>query len=497
MPTFGAHAVGSEWRGSGGTPRRYGDGLMSVRPTPEQVLLLAPDRAAAAAATTASDPGAWSAAGCDDDAVWGQYIATSAEPYDVAVDLGGPAFRCSCPSRKVPCKHCLGLLLMHAQQHVAPARRLPFAQQWMQRRDRHPTAHLPGATPDVPDVQGAGDDEVAVEGDAAGVRTGARSGANDQQREQRQLDRAERMRAGLTELDRWLADRVRTGLAAPALAEADTWDRLAARLVDAQCGGLANRVKRVATRIGQHARWHEDVLEEMAVLHALAQGALRTSTLPIEFADGVHAAIGPHGQQGRRAGRRAVHRPLDRAGREPRPRGQDHRAAHLARRHRARRPMGASPPRGRCCSPSVPSATRSPPNTTWPPSSMPTCTGTRVRSRCAPSSVGCTTNPGASSAAPTPSTVADAVGAAGWAMARRAVARAVSGGGAGRAAAGRQRTMDARRPRPVRCPIVPGFWRLAELVAISGGRPIVVMGELSADGILPLTVWADGGLVLL
>jgi len=34
-------------------------------------------------------------------------------------------------------------------------------------------------------------------------------------------------------------------------------------------------------------------------------------------------------------------------------------------------------------------------------------------------------------------------------------------------------------------------------VAISGGRPIVVMGELSADGILPLTVWADGGLVLL
>jgi len=67
---------------------------------------------------------------------------------------------------------------------------------------------------------------------------------------------------------------------------------LAARLVDAQCGGLANRVRRVAARIGQHPRWHEDLLEEMAMLHALANGALRAGVLPLDLADGVHVATG-------------------------------------------------------------------------------------------------------------------------------------------------------------------------------------------------------------
>ncbi|MBI5089257.1 MAG: SWIM zinc finger family protein, partial [Actinobacteria bacterium] len=201
--------------------------VTSVRPTPEQVLLLAPDRAAAAAATTAAVPGAWSAAGCDDQAVWGQYIATSAEPYEVVVDLGGPAFRCTCPSRKVPCKHCLALLLLHDEQRVAPAKRLPFAQQFMQRRTNHPTAREQAPTP-VADGEGEG----AAAPDVAGDRGSAPRGDRDGQRDQRRTERAERMRAGLVELDRWLADRVRTGLAAHELADVATWDRLAARLVD-------------------------------------------------------------------------------------------------------------------------------------------------------------------------------------------------------------------------------------------------------------------------
>src|SRR3954469_21737223 len=111
---------------------------MAVHPTRDQVLLLAPDLAAATAALPLAAPGAWSAAGCDDAAVWGAYIATSAEPYNVAIDLsddvGGPAYRCSCPSRKIPCKHALALLLLFADGHVVPARRLPFAAEWLQRR---------------------------------------------------------------------------------------------------------------------------------------------------------------------------------------------------------------------------------------------------------------------------------------------------------------------------------------------------------------------------
>src|SRR4051812_5612532 len=111
---------------------------MAVRPTPDQVLSLAPDRAAAAAALPLAVPGSWSMAGADDSAVWGAYGATSAEPYMVAVDLaddvGGPAYRCSCPSRKIPCKHALALLLLWANGSVARARRLPYADEWLRRR---------------------------------------------------------------------------------------------------------------------------------------------------------------------------------------------------------------------------------------------------------------------------------------------------------------------------------------------------------------------------
>lgn len=39
------------------------------------------------------------------------------QPYEVSIDLADsaqPTFRCSCPSRKFPCKHGLGLLLLYA-----------------------------------------------------------------------------------------------------------------------------------------------------------------------------------------------------------------------------------------------------------------------------------------------------------------------------------------------------------------------------------------------
>jgi hypothetical protein len=41
-------------------------------------------------------------------------------------------------------------------------------------------------------------------------------------------------------------------------------------------------------------------------------------------------------------------------------------------------------------------------------------------------------------------------------------------------------------------PVVPGFARMAELVAIAAGEPVTVMGEWSADGLLPLSAWSAG-----
>jgi len=74
--------------------------------------------------------------GRDEQALWGLCQGSGKNPYQTQVDLREVAFHCSCPSRKFPCKHSLGLLLLHASQPgsfktaAAPAR----VRQWIEVR---------------------------------------------------------------------------------------------------------------------------------------------------------------------------------------------------------------------------------------------------------------------------------------------------------------------------------------------------------------------------
>jgi hypothetical protein len=282
---------------------------------------------------------------------------------------------------------------------------------------------------------------------------------------------------------------VRTGLAAPELAAADTWERLAARLVDAQCGGLANRVKRVAARVGEHARWHEDVLEEMAVLHALAQGALRTSSLPPDLADGVHGATGltvakdevlagvPStawwsvlGESRVREDRITVQRTwLAAQGTGADGRTRTTWAMVLA--------FGAF---GNEVTTEHRLGTALHADVHWYPGAI------ALRAL-----VGRRHDEPVPAAVPVPDQVTDAVAAAGWATAaepwleRFPVVVAAAPLPLGN---GRWVLADATGAVPV----VPGFARMAELVAIAAGEPVTVMGEWSADGLLPLSAWSAG-----
>jgi hypothetical protein len=85
---------------------------------------------------------------------------------------------------------------------------------------------------------------------------------------------------------------MRTGLADPALARYGTWDELAARLVDAQAGSLANRVRRLAGLVGASPDWHGEVLAELGMLHLLSQAARRMGSLPGPLADAVATTVG-------------------------------------------------------------------------------------------------------------------------------------------------------------------------------------------------------------
>ena len=85
----------------------------------EQVTALAPDKQVASAGLKLASPATWSDAGVHEALVWGSAAGSGKRPYRVCVDLSGPAFKCSCPSRKFPCKHAIGLLHLWSRGQVA------------------------------------------------------------------------------------------------------------------------------------------------------------------------------------------------------------------------------------------------------------------------------------------------------------------------------------------------------------------------------------------
>ena len=268
----------------------------------EQVLALAPRPTSLAAARPLAVASRWAGTGCDQRGVWGRCRGGSAEPYECVVDHVAVAARCSCPSRQHPCKHALALLLMWVQGLVPEALTRPgFADAHLARRAVPVTPSAPPSSSVSADGAENSDrsessessesvDELAAAGSPAPVPSPPDSDSRDQ-RDQRD-DRVARMAAGLAELDRWLDDRLRTGLADPVLTRYATWDELAARLTDAQVGGLANRVRRLAGVVGAHPQWHDQVLAEMGVLHLLARAGRSLGALPAGLADSVAAAIG-------------------------------------------------------------------------------------------------------------------------------------------------------------------------------------------------------------
>jgi len=69
-------------------------------------------------------------------------------------------------------------------------------------------------------------------------------------------------------------------------------ERTAARLVDAQAGSLANRIRRLAGLVGASPDWHSDVLAELGLLHLLSQAGRRLGSLPGPLADAVATTVG-------------------------------------------------------------------------------------------------------------------------------------------------------------------------------------------------------------
>ena len=275
-----------------------GEPAAIARWQPEHVLALARDAGAAAAARRVAVAHLWSGLGTDEVGIWGVFQGSGAEPYQTVVDVREPASRCTCPSRRSPCKHGIGLMLLWAWEQVPHTDRPVFAATWLARRPDRSSAGagaLREADPDV-EPEPAGAEPPPAPPRLRPGRSEAGGAVDDDIRpgpqDKRAAERAARVAAGLVELDRWLADAVRGGLAQPALARYGPWEQVVARLVDAQAPSLANRVRRLAGAVGVGPRWHEYVLAELGILHLVAVAGRRLPHLEDDLADSVRSALG-------------------------------------------------------------------------------------------------------------------------------------------------------------------------------------------------------------
>ena len=246
-----------------------------ARWTADQVLALAPDAASRKAGSKLGAAGPWSEAGSSDEGtVWGLCKGSGSKPYQTVVDIAdaaGPAYKCSCPSRKFPCKHALGLLLLWAADDAAvpPGQEPEWAEQWTAGRRRR------------------------AEERKAGDGSGTPSGSADPEAARRRAERrAERVTSGAVELEQRLADLLRGGLATAEQSGYGLWEETAARMVDAQAQGLAGRVRELGAIPSTGPGWPVRLLEECALLHLLGQGWLRRERLPDGLAATVRSRMG-------------------------------------------------------------------------------------------------------------------------------------------------------------------------------------------------------------
>jgi hypothetical protein len=261
--------------------------------TLERIEALAPDQASLAAARKLLKPSSWPTLAEGDGLVWGECQGSGATPYRVVVNEADAGYKCTCPSRKFPCKHALALMWMRADQSAAFASApVPdWVKDWLSRRRGTSTAasktedEAPKPRPsirltEIPEAEGQADPKAEQRAAAA--------------RERNRLEREAAVLAGLDDLEIWLTDQVQHGMANFVAQAAQVCRTIAQRLVDAKAPGLAGRLDALPTRLFTlpgPAR-PSAAIRELGQIHLISQAYRRASELPELLAADARQAVG-------------------------------------------------------------------------------------------------------------------------------------------------------------------------------------------------------------
>ena len=243
--------------------------------TVEEVTALAPDDASAKAARGLVSPGKWPLLGANESAAWGECQGSGSKPYQTQVDLSGPAFRCSCPSRKFPCKHGLALLLLRAE---------------------HGDRFVGGETPAWVAEWLASRGEKAQKKESQQAEKAA-APVDPQAAARREAQRWKRIEGAALDLQRFLADQLARGIGSLDAVALKTWATMSARMVDAQAPGLGMRLQDTMAGVRRDEHWPERTLQGLGILQLACDAFARRDTLSLPQQADLRTLAGwPHDQ---------------------------------------------------------------------------------------------------------------------------------------------------------------------------------------------------------
>jgi hypothetical protein len=254
---------------------------------------LAPDQGSLSAARKLLKPSGWPLLAEGENLIWGECQGSGATPYRVIVHEGDRGYKCTCPSRKFPCKHSLALMWMRAEGKVAfnSAPRPDWVDDWLSRRrgpQAKPADAEAGAARAAPSIAAAAEEPDAVEKSAEAIaRAQAQSARLRAEREAAILE-------GLEQLDLWATDRLERGLLSFASEAQTQCKAIARRMVDAKAGGLALRIERLGVDLFTipDALRPSFLMRALGDLHLIAAAYRRQGALDAALVADVRRAVG-------------------------------------------------------------------------------------------------------------------------------------------------------------------------------------------------------------
>jgi hypothetical protein len=234
--------------------------------TEDQINNLAPDPASLKAGKGLVNISKWKNLGFNERGIWGECQGSGSNPYKCQIDLNDIVTKCSCPSRKFPCKHAIGLMFLLVQKEDSFTSPEPdWVNEWLSNRAEKKQKKEEKK-------------EVVKEVDP-------------EKKAKTESKRLDLINQGIDELELWLKDLVKRGFESIKGEKYRFFDSIAARMTDYKASGISIRLKELGSLFAYDKNF-DLIIEKLGLLGLIIKSFRNLDKLPEPIQADIKTIIG-------------------------------------------------------------------------------------------------------------------------------------------------------------------------------------------------------------